>query len=57
MPERGFHAACADLTPARRIVVYPGRESYPLAAGVEAVPLTELAAEVRKHRLARPTTK
>ena len=26
--ERGFHAACADLAPARKFVVYPGRERY-----------------------------
>lgn len=26
-----FHHACADLQPERKIVVYPGDESYPLA--------------------------
>lgn len=29
--ERGFHHACADLGPARRILVYPGSETWPLA--------------------------
>ena len=24
--ERGFHAACEDLAPARKFVVYPGRD-------------------------------
>lgn len=37
--ERGFHRACEDLDLKRRIVVYPGNESYPLAAGIEALPL------------------
>ena len=41
-PERGFHAACADLGPERRFVVYPGRETYPIAADTTAVPLEEL---------------
>lgn len=44
--ERGFHAACEDLAPARKFVVYPGQERYPIAADIEAIPLTELAALV-----------
>jgi uncharacterized protein len=40
--ERGFHAACADLEPARRYIVYPGKERYPIAQGIEAVPLKEM---------------
>ena len=44
--ERGFHAACADLKPARKFVVYPGVERYRLAADIEAISLEELAAEV-----------
>jgi hypothetical protein len=35
--ERGFHAACADLKPSRKLVVYPGEESYRLAADIEAM--------------------
>ena len=46
--ERGFHAACADLAPERKFVVYPGSEPYPLAADIEVVPLVVLA-----ERLAR----
>jgi predicted AAA+ superfamily ATPase len=39
--ERGFHAACADLKPTRKLVVYPGAETYRLAEDIEAVnPLT-----------------
>jgi len=45
--ERGFHAACADLQPERRFVVYPGSERYRLAEDVEAIPLSLLAEIVR----------
>ena len=41
--ERGFHAACGDLQPARKYVVYPGRAAYPLYPDIEAIPLAELA--------------
>ena len=44
--ERGFHAACADLAPARKFVVYPGQERYRLAPDIEVVSLDELAALV-----------
>lgn len=44
--ERGFHAACADLNPARKFVVYPGAERYRLAADIEAISLTALASEL-----------
>lgn len=40
--ERGFHTACADLAPNRRYVVYPGKERYPIAQGIDAVPLEEM---------------
>lgn len=45
--ERGFHAACADLWPERRFVVYPGSERYRLTEDVEAMPLSMLAEIVR----------
>ncbi len=45
-PERGFHTACGDVKPARRYLVYPGREKFPLGQGVEAISLTEIVAEV-----------
>ena len=44
--ERGFHAACTDLAPARKFVVYPGVERYRLATDIEAISLEELAAEL-----------
>lgn len=42
-PARGFHFACADVRPARRFVVYPGTERFPLGEDVEAIPLRALA--------------
>ena len=44
--ERGFHSACADLEPVRKIVVYAGTDSYPLAGDVQVMPLDRLCAEV-----------
>ena len=44
--ERGFHAACEDLRPARKLVVYPGSESFPLGNDVQAVPLHALCREL-----------
>lgn len=41
--ERGFHAACADINPLRKFVVYPGKERYRLAQDIEALSLAELA--------------
>lgn len=42
-PERGFHAACDDLAPERRFLVYPGEESYRLANGTQVISLRALA--------------
>lgn len=44
--ERGFHAACDDLSPVRKLVVYPGNEPFPLGHGVVAMPLHLLCAEL-----------
>lgn len=44
--ERGFHAACEDLVPAKKFVIYPGQERYSLAPGIEAIPLSDLAARL-----------
>lgn len=46
-PERGFYIACADLNPARRFVVYPGNDRFPLPQGIEAIPLRLLAQELK----------
>lgn len=44
--ERGFHVACEDLVPARKFVVYPGSDRFPLAPDIEAVPLGALMKEL-----------
>ncbi len=44
---RGFHEGCKDIAPARKIVVYPGRESFPLGSDVEAMSLIEAMECVR----------
>lgn len=43
---RGFHSACEDLRPARKLVVYPGRESFSLGRNIEAVPLGDVRADL-----------
>lgn len=45
--ERGFHAACADVRPAHKWVVYPGAERYRLGEDAWAVGLPELAEGLR----------
>lgn len=45
---RGFYAACVDLKPATKFVVYPGVERYRIAADIEAIPLAALAALVEE---------
>ena len=45
--ERGFHAACADLNPARKWVVYPGAESYRLGHDIQAINLAALCEQLR----------
>ena len=40
--ERGFHLACEDINPTERLVIYAGTEPFPLADGVQALPLGEL---------------
>ena len=46
--ERGFHAACADVQPTRKWVVYPGKEPFPLGDDVTAIPLGTLCGEFAK---------
>ncbi len=48
--ERGFHHACLDLEPERRIVVYPGHESYPMQQDIQVMPLSQLGAELLKQK-------
>jgi predicted AAA+ superfamily ATPase len=44
--ERGFHLACDDVRPGRRMVVYGGAERFPLAENVEAISLADLCDEL-----------
>jgi predicted AAA+ superfamily ATPase len=44
--ERGLRSALEDLQPQRSFIVYPGDERYRLGAGVEAIDLATLCAEV-----------
>ncbi len=46
--ERGFHSACDDLKPARKWVVYPGQEDYPMAPDLQAVTLRGLCETLRQ---------
>ena len=48
--ERGFHAACTDLKPENRFVVYPGTERFPLDDVTEAIGVVELAKELKSSR-------
>jgi hypothetical protein len=41
-PTAGFFGACDDVQATRRIVVYPGTETFPLRGGAEAMPLSAL---------------
>ena len=43
---RGFHSGCADLQPTRKLVVYPGKDSFRIAPEIEAVPLASLARDL-----------
>jgi predicted AAA+ superfamily ATPase len=45
-PSRGYHEACSDLKPARRFIVHPGTERFPLRNGIEAIPLADLIGEL-----------
>jgi predicted AAA+ superfamily ATPase len=44
--ERGFHAACDDLKPTRKLVIYPGTETYPLGHDILAMPLITLCQQL-----------
>jgi predicted AAA+ superfamily ATPase len=43
-PSKGFHVAREDLKAERSFVVYSGGERFPVAEGIEAIGLRELAA-------------
>lgn len=39
---KGFHFGCEDIKATQRFVVYPGRERFPIAKDIDAIPLTEM---------------
>lgn len=43
---RGFHSACEDLRPDRKLLVYPGEERFPMKGGVEVLCLRDAATEL-----------
>jgi hypothetical protein len=45
--ERGFHSACEDVMPARKFVVYPGKERLPMPHCIDALPLGVLCTTLR----------
>ncbi len=47
--ERGFHVACDDLLPVRKLVVYPGQETFPLGHDIIATPLFDLCRELAEQ--------
>ena len=47
-PARGFHEGCKDLQPQQKLLIYPGRDSFPLGQGVECVPLPEAVTRLRR---------
>lgn len=47
--ERGFHVACGDLSPSRRLLVYPGEDRWPGANGVEVIGLDAICREAASH--------
>ena len=51
--ERGFHIACADIKAERRILVYPGRDTYPAPGGTEVMPLLEAVKVVEESNVIR----
>ena len=48
--ERGFHSACDDLKPSQKWVVYPGQETYPLGADIQAISLHGLCEKLALNR-------
>ena len=49
-PSKGFHAACADIKPAKKFIVYPGQETYPLSHDTVAISLTALMQKLSGNR-------
>lgn len=48
-PRKGFHSACNDVRPERKLVVYPGAERYGITPDTEAIALLDLARELNSR--------
>lgn len=48
--ERGFYNACDDIQPDRKLVIYPGSESYPHSVDIEIASLPEVARQLAAIR-------
>ena len=46
---KGYHIACDDLKPARRYVLYPGSERFPIDRNTEAISIQEFGGILRKQ--------
>ena len=44
---KGFQLGCEDIEATHRFVVYPGKERFPVSAGIFAIPLLEMMNELR----------
>lgn len=45
---KGFHLACEDVKPAKRFVVYGGKDSFAMEGGMRAMSLPDLMQEILK---------
>lgn len=43
---RGFHSACEDIKPTRRLVVHAGDDRFPVSQNLEAISVHQLAEEI-----------
>jgi predicted AAA+ superfamily ATPase len=45
---KGFHNGCTELKPSRKLVIYPGKTSFSLGQGIEAMGLCNATSELEK---------
>ena len=43
---KGFYLGCEDIGAEKRFLVYPGKERFPMAKDVTAIPLSEMVTEL-----------
>ena len=47
---KGFHLACEDISPTRRLVIHAGDESFPMGQGTEALTLIDAMSRLEAYR-------